>query len=299
MTEDHSDSSARAARLEARCNLGIASADVKPDEDLVVSELMGSDALEPKSLSINQKHRLRLDNVVNHHKIMNSLMYRRFEHSAIVMEAAQTPTKLGGHAGYNVRNAKLSEEKKLGREIVDLYELRKRDIIPAVQFLLPFLSTSESLTFGDPCCGLNKSIGKCLTELGFQVIESDKFFGDSRIDMLTDPIPLADAYVVNPPFSGKTLFVKVLLALNKPLAVLLPCESDTLEGMRKLFMANEVNFKMIMPCKTKFMHNGVLVNPLQVAWYFFNLGLKSPDGAFTTGYFTVGDEVDYLYDVIA
>jgi hypothetical protein len=124
-----------------------------------------------------------------------------------------------------------------GPDTTDLYGTPRC----ALNLLLPHLKGFRHIW--EPCCGFG-AISEVLLSEGWKVTATDLSLG---MDALLELPPMwegIDAVVTNPPYSRKTEFLARCYALQKPFALLLPC--DLVNRIRTPLMAKH-GVQLIVP----------------------------------------------------
>ena len=97
----------------------------------------------------------------------------------------------------------------------------ERDYYPtppeATQALLNFLEIPKNMIIWEPACGKGHMVD-VMKNNGYQVIGTDIISGT---DYLTEPLPLCDWIITNPPFNQSQEFIERSIEHGKPFAFLL------------------------------------------------------------------------------
>ena len=119
----------------------------------------------------------------------------------------------------------------------------------AVDIVLPYIPKDKIIWA--PFSKDEHNFANYLKELGYKVINTHYNPETKRGDDFLTVEPYFDFDIIldNPPFKGKTKYVKRAIELGKPFALFLPFNSFGDNGIPTLFMDNNIEPQMLIPDK--------------------------------------------------
>lgn len=137
---------------------------------------------------------------------------------------------------------------KIDRENIECYTPKY-----AIDILIPYLK--KDLTYWAPFSKDQHNFANYLREKGFKIINThieDKVPHDF---LKYTPEFHFDAIIDNPPFKGKTDFVKRAMYFNKPFALFLPVSALSDSGIHNQYVENNVEMQLLIPKQRSEFHN--------------------------------------------
>ncbi|MFH2013547.1 MAG: tRNA (adenine-N(6)-)-methyltransferase [Patescibacteria group bacterium] len=119
----------------------------------------------------------------------------------------------------------------------------------AVDIILPFIN--KEITIWAPFSKDEHNFAGYLKELGYKVINThfDPETGEGNDFLTYKPDFYFDIIIDNPPFKGKTKFVKKALSYNKPFMLFLPVNSLGDNGIPNAFIKYNRDIQLLIPDK--------------------------------------------------
>jgi hypothetical protein len=193
-------------------------------------------------------------------------------HSAVATEAFDDPSENPRTMGQFARHR--HEFLRENPNDPNLYETMPRDVWFVLRWLLAYKDTGKRCIVWEPCCG-NGAISNFFRNHGVEVVSTDLYFGENKVDFLTCEVPPCfDFIITNPPYQNKLAFItrvhEIVTSHGVKAALLLPHDSYTSPTCSQFLEVTQVGCVIPHP---KFIHEGKMVSPLSTSWYFWGFDL--------------------------